>query len=702
MPLCLLRGLVYRKGSVSPRRGGEAEKFGARFEGRWTTNWLLDVLMGRADRVTVEKVDPETESVEFFVLHGDHEEGHQVKRQWKDRVNWSVGLLAEQGILDDAARMVRGDRGFHFVSTLPSRPISDLADAARRADDYPTFSGLISGNKKLRGDFDVLAKRWGGPQEAWEILGQVVFSGQDERQLRKSNAALAQLLFEGEPEPAAAVLAEVANDNLGVPLTADRLWRELEARGVRRNPLYDEQSVASLVAEQTDRFLERARALLLQPPIPRREADEAAAAVQEGGRLSAVVGEAGAGKSAVVAATVERCVADGVAVLAFRLDRVMEVRSTRQLGDALDLPASPVTALGTAAAGRHALLAIDQLDAGSLASGRSPEVFEVVSELLGEASRFPNLHLLLACRRYDIDNDDRLRRLFDPDRPEAPAVVEVRRLEGEQVARAVAEMGLDAAKLDERQVELFSLPLNLVFLREVAGEEDALSFKTTRGLLDLFWKTKRRAVRERRGDVRFERVTELLVDTMSALQRLSVSQTVLEAEGLDDDLDVLASEHLVVREGRQVYFFHETLFDYAFARQWVARNESILGFLLAGEQELFRRAQVRQVLVHLRDADRVRFVRELRALLFDDRVRFHVKDSVLALVRELQNPTGDELQVMLDLLDQGAPWQPRIELLLRTAPWFDRLDSTGLLATWLNSRGAERGPRRDDHGRSRQ
>jgi hypothetical protein len=674
---------------VSPRLGGEAAKFGARFEGRWTTSYLLDVLMGRADRVTVEKVDPETESVEFFVLHGDDEEGHQVKRQWKDRVNWTVGLLGEQGILDDAARMVRGGRSFHFVSTLPARPISDLADAAHRADDYATFSGLISENKKLGDEFDALAKRWGGPQEAWEILRQVSFSDPGERQLQKSNAALAQLLFEGEPEPAAAVLAEVANDNLGVPLTADRLWHELEARGVRRNPLYDEESVASMVARQTDWFLASARTLLLQPPIVRSETGEAVAAVQEGRRLSGVVGEAGAGKSAVIAATVGECVADGIAVLAFRLDRFMEVRSTRQLGDALDLPSSPVIALGAAAAGRDALLVIDQLDAISLASGRSTEVFDVVNELLAEAGRFPKLRVLLACRRYDIDNDHRLRALFDPERPQAPLVVEVRRLEREQVARAVSDMGLNATRLDERQVELLSLPLNLVLLREVAGEADALSFKTTRQLLDLFWRTKRRAVRERRDDVRFERVIELLVTTMSSEQRLSISQTILEADSLDDDLDVLASEHLVVRDGRQVSFFHETLFDYAFARQWVARNESILDFLLAGEQELFRRAQVRQVLVHLRDEDRARFVRELRALLFDDRVRFHVKDSVLALVRDLRDPSDDELQVMLDLLDEGAPWRPRVELLLRTAPWFDRLDAAGLLATWLASGDAQ-------------
>ena len=51
---------------MSPRLGGEAAKFGVRFEGRWTTSYLIDVLTGRVDRITVEAVDPEAEKVEFL------------------------------------------------------------------------------------------------------------------------------------------------------------------------------------------------------------------------------------------------------------------------------------------------------------------------------------------------------------------------------------------------------------------------------------------------------------------------------------------------------------------------------------------------------------------------------------------------------------------------------------------------------------
>lgn len=90
---------------------------------------------------------------------------------------------------------------------------------------------------------------------------------------------------------------------------------------------------------------------------------------------------------------------------------------------------------------------------------------------------------------------------------------------------------------------------------------------------------------------------------MSVRQRLAVPVSVLDDRDLAGDADVLASEHVLVRDGQQLAFFHETFFDYVFARRWVGRGQTLVEFLVADEQELFRRAQVRQILTHLRDED---------------------------------------------------------------------------------------------------
>jgi hypothetical protein len=599
-----------------------------------------------------------------------------------------VSLLQSEGILRDAATHVAAGREFHFVSTLPSIDLDALVDIAERSDDYKLFARHIEAvGAPRRAAFDLLASEWGGREAAYATLQQVRVWSPDERQLQRDNLTYAEWIIEGQPSAAVGVLGEIVRSNLTVAFTNDRLWTELATAGLRRNPLFDDTTLPTLVAEQTDRWLNTVTRELLQPTIARSQTDDALVLLQADTRPVMIAGEAGIGKSAVVAAIVEKARADGWPVVAFRLDRVNDVQTPRQLGARFDLPTSPIIALGSIAQKRPALFVCDQLDAVSHASGRAVEVFDVLDELLREVERFPNVRVLLACRQFDIDNDQRLRSLADNSKPRHAVTVTVPRLEDDTVLAAVGVMGLDETHLDQRQIELLRSPLNLVLLREVATEVDALTFTTVRDLLERYWQTKRRQVTERRlpAQTRFDDVISRLVTAMSDSQQLSVPEAALFAEGLDDDASVLVSEHVIVHESGRYAFFHESLFDYAFVRGWLTTNRSILEFLLAGEQELFRRAQVRQVLSYVRDTEKARFPTEVRAVLDHEAVRFHVKDVVLALLRSLNDPTPDELQVVLEFLERKFIWRDRLELLLRTEPWFDRLEEDGVFATWLAS-----------------
>ena len=73
---------------------------------------------------------------------------------------------------------------------------------------------------------------------------------------------------------------------------------------------------------------------------------------------------------------------------------------------------------------------------------------------------------------------------------------------------------------------------------------------------------------------------------MSQRQQLTARISVLDADELATDAEVLASEHVLVQDGRRYAFFHESFFDYAFARLWLDLDQSLVEFLLADEQEL--------------------------------------------------------------------------------------------------------------------
>ena len=129
----------------------------------------------------------------------------------------------------------------------------------------------------------------------------------------------------------------------------------------------------------------------------------------------------------------------------------------------------------------------------------------------------------------------------------------------------------------------------------------------------------------------------------------------------------------------------------------MAKEESLTEFLLASEQHLFRRAQVRQVLVYLRDADHGQYCSELRALLAHDDVRYHLKDLAVALAISLPHPGEDEWDVLAPWIESelegikcGRPNADRFASLVwnrffASQPWFQITDRRGLVTGWLMS-----------------
>ena len=337
------------------------------------------------------------------------------------------------------------------------------------------------------------------------------------------------------------------------------------------------------------------------------------------------------------------------------------------------------------AQGRHCVLVIDQLDALSLASGRNTELFDCVYEIIQQAQAHPNMRILLACRKFDLDNDHRLRRLTDSEG--VAETVAVERLAHETVGEVVARFDLDASSLNSRQLDLLSIPLHLKLLTELVADEEirALNFETAQDLYARFWQYKHRVIRERLGrQVQWTQAIYALCDYMHEHQTLSVPEVV--AEEWDSDAEAMVSENVLVLENKRYSFFHEGFFDYAFARRFSGGPQSLLGLLESDEQHLFRRAQVRQILLYLRDTDSDRYIVNLEEVLSSPDVRFHIKQVVIALLADLSKPVKREWDVLSSFA--GKDFSDSLTRLtwmtVRRPPWFQLVDSQGFVQQWLD------------------
>ena len=679
--------------------GGPADKIGNRYETWWTVSELVRMLHGDADAIRIEV--PGADKAEFVVTTGAYREFHQVKRSHPNG-KWSLAALCADGLMSAIGRTLAGNQDrFVFASGSDPRKLADLSEAARSAESVAEFEGVFLASAGQRQGFEKLRACWEcDVPTAVERLKRIDVHTINERQLEEKVRWGVEALFPAGPQAVMAALRTMVTDAVHSTITRERLVQRLAGCGHLLRRLTGAKSAGTAVRAATDQYLAGARRRLIRHKlIPRAAANALLSRFDGTAAVSVVTGGAGAGKTACVVQIVDELGARGLPVLALRLDRHLSASSTTDLGHRLDLEGSPVLVLAAAAraAAQPGVLIVDQLDAVSTMSGRSSAAFDLVEHLVHEARGTrtkTTIHIVVVCRAFDWNNDYRLRQLV----PASQAPIHVAELTVDEVREVLDGAGFDQTLFKGRQIELLRLPQNLYLFLEIGfGTSRTPAFDTVTDLYGRYWKEKRRSTSARAEPSPDEwiPVLETVCDQMTRTQRLAVPKEMLDTVS-PEYLDQMASEGVLTFDGRSYGFGHESFFDYCFARLFVKRSNTVASFLNASEQHLFRRAQVRQVLTYLRDADFDRYVQELRALLSDAGIRPHLKDLALALLAEVTDPREEEWAIWdewmtpalasaddtpyLDKLSARA-WQR-----FRTAPlWFEFADRRGVVERWLAS-----------------
>ena len=685
--------------------GGPADKLGNRYEKWWTLSEFVRMLDGETEAIRIE--EPGLHKAEFVVTTGACRELHQVRRSHPNG-KWSLAVLRSDGLLQAIGEQLAGnDDRFVFASGSDARELAELCEAARDAESDAEFERHFLQAAERRNRLEKLCDCWGcDAPTARERLRRIDIHTIDERELQDKVRWGVAALFLARPTEVVSQLRGIAEDSVHRTVSRQELVEQLARRGFLLRRICNQGHAAVAVQEATDRYLVPLRRKLIERTlVPKTAAQTLLSRLDGTATDSVMTGRAGSGKTACVVEVLDGLRERGLPVLAFRLDRVPSASTTEELGRYLDLEESPALVLAAAAnaAGRPGVLIIDQLDAVSTISGRSSAAFDLVEQLLHEARGMrvrAVIHTVVVCRMFDWQNDSRLRQLMPPD---SQAQVEVAEFTFDEVKDILASADFDAALFLQRQLELLRLPQNLsLFLEANFDVSRAPVFGTAKALFDRYWDAKRQSVADqvRTAPDQWVDVIQTLCDEMTSVQQLSVAKEKLDRFS-PDYLKQMGSEGVLTFDGRRYGFGHESFFDYCFARLYVNRPQSLVSFLEESEHHLFRRAQVRQVLAYLRDADRDRYVRELADLLSGAQVRTHLKELAFALLAEVADPTVDEWAIWeewtasaLEAIEEGTANPDKLSALawrkfFGSAPWFAFVDGRGVVERWLGSGNAQ-------------
>lgn len=656
--------------------GGAADKAGNRFEHLWTAQRLADLLEGRASRMRLEPPGAAGSGIEFAIDMGGISWGEQAKASPE---NWTIRRLVTEGVLPAARAQLDLGRGFRLVAAAGSRPLAALADRSRSAESFEEFSEIV-GSGRLAEDLSDLASAWNVPKdESWQLLRRVEVEHIPADALDRIVTTTFKRLYVEDPELVIAGLRDFCDTHLHETFTAPQVAEYLRAAGFRSRLLAGDPDTLRRLHRTIERQQRRVdSAAPFTGLVDRNDARVLVERLRaDGPQITIVDGAAGTGKSAVVADVAATLETGGWFVVVARMDTHVATTTSDHLGASIGLSESPTVLLAGVADGSPALLVIDQLDAVSVYSGRMSDNFDAVAEVLDEIQRAPHVKALLVVRTVDLEVDPRLRALLNP--PGRVARQTIGQLPAADVRSYLVEHGM--AVPAEATVELLRTPLHLAVFARLSADARDVPFRTLQELYDVYTEELRRRVEDRLGRLDWTMITGALVTQMSDNEVLTAPAGVLDAAARDE-VGALESESFLVRDDAGIAFFHESYFDYLFARSFIASGGNLHTFLAASGQHLFRRAQARHVLEHLAATDRARFRAVTADLLAAADIRPHLKDVTVGVLRNYR-PEADDWLALDTLAWNGTPIGYKLLNLLSSPAWFDAADAAGLWERWL-------------------
>jgi hypothetical protein len=680
--------------------GGRADKLGNEFERLWIVRHLIELVAGKAMAVRIEPPGDDERGTDFWVIRPDGiREAHQCKRENGSAGRWPVAALAAGGVISNAKFQLDRDPAYRFVfvSSDKAPELSDLCErAAERSESSSEFrQHLVTTSQKLFREFRTLCSYLGvgpddpgGVDQAFDFLRRFWPLSEDKRALRWAIEDRAGEVFTGDPAKVVGVLKDLADRSIGLTIREGDVRKALP-EGSQPRDLSREPTLQAQLDALCGRFDRSYRHLLIRGAVlNRRETEDLWQLIVAKPEARAVLlhGPGGEGKSGVIFELVERLGDHGVPYLPLRLDQDRPGDSPLQFGRQLDLPGSPAACLAAATAGERGVLILDQVDALRWTSAHSSHAWDTCERLIAEALRHPNLAVVVVCRSFDVEEDPRIRFW-----KEQSKVVEIKvgPLDDETVNRVVTASGAEPSKLSLAQRRVLQNPQALYLWNFLHGSvSPPLAFRSTVDLMREFWEETRRRLRELRPGP-YEDVLEKLVEHLDRQGTLGAPKVVISR--WKPAIDALISMNVLVPDEDRVRFAHQSYLDYLTAervlRDVVAGSDTVLQWLERNDQSLFRRGQLRQLLVLLRDADPWKYEDSLRTLLVSGTVRFHLKHLALLMLGQADPPTEGEVDIAITLLSDEKWLDHLTDLVLRgRETWIDALHTRGILARWLDSR----------------
>jgi len=288
---------------------------------------------------------------------------------------------------------------------------------------------------------------------------------------------------------------------------------------------------------------------------------------------------------------------------------------------------------------KTAVVLIDQIDALSQSLSTNRQQINVYTSFINQLSTIPNIRIVISCRKFDLHHDVELRQ-YTNKKEFSIDIFSEKELETiliRTINKKINEFPTDL-------IELIRTPLHLnIFCRIFTPKTPVHTIKNLQDLYRELWLLK----------VTNNSLSNLLYDIADRVYK-DQENLCTSVKPFDNQyflITYLKSENLIVEDKGKIQFFHQTFYDYTYARAFIERaGGEIYEFLSNKHQGLFIRSMVKQVLSYLREYNPEIYKNQINKILYSDKIRYHIKTLVTELLSYEEKPTKDDFSAISGLI----------------------------------------------------
>ena len=374
---------------------------------------------------------------------------------------------------------------------------------------------------------------------------------------------------------------------------------------------------------------------------------------------TAVVGEPGAGKSALLSTIAHRFVERGWPVLAIKAD-LLDSNVTREghLREHLGLDELPSDLLQRMAKFQPVLLVLDQLDALAKYLDRHTSRLSVLLALVRRLSGTNNVHIVMSSRSFEFEHDVRLRAAGAESVPlELPA--------WSQVLAVLNGYGVHAEEWPEAAKNIIRAPQALAIYLQLDGRGTSEVFTNYRTMLEHLWTE--RVLSPRDGARRSQLATRMAED-MAEEETLWVPSS--RYDDHVEDIEGLQAADVLTKLPGRIGFSHQTIFEHALARSFARERGRLSGYALKRVSSLLLRPKLLTGLSYLRDVEPNIYHDELEAIWKAENLRRHLRILLIDFLGRQTKPTDREARVMAEALKASNQRAEAFRAIIGSRGWF--------------------------------